>query len=530
VLQINIQEPYFKLFETLHHFLSKYHISYLLPACGHTEYDNPIRPLTGLPLPMRIELKQTSVTSSKYPAMLKLLYALLLCGLTSNAQVLIKNVNVIDVGNQKILEGYDVVALNGKITWVGHGRQFKLPRNTTVIDGTGKYLMPGLNDAHVHFFQSGGLYTRPDAMDLRKYRPYKNEIKWAHDHMEDFLAKYLEAGITSVADVGSTFNFLRQRDSLLNKVSVPLIYMTGPLLTTYVPKEFEGLGNDAPFIKMVSVENTVRAVHDEIKHKSDFIKIWYIVTDTNLERGARANFKLVKAAITAAHKNKLRVAVHATERITAQLAVEAGADYLVHDIENEVVQDNFVNLLKNKHVVLCPTLVVGGNYGKVFAGKYSFSNDELKLDNPEQVKTITDYPLPDTVNGKLMIDRLANGQYLARKRTTDSICAVNLKKFVDAGVTIATGTDAGNIGTQHAGSYFTELEAMQRAGLNMWQLITCSTINGAKAMGKENSWGSITIGKRANMILLTANPVQDLGNWRKLSAVINKGVVINIAP
>lgn len=238
----------------------------------------------------------------------------------------------------------------------------------------------------------------------------------------------------------------------------------------------------------------------------------------------------MKAAITAAHKNKLRVAVHATERITAQLAVEAGADYLVHDIENEVVQENFVNLFKNKHVVLCPTLVVGGNYGKVFAGKYSFSNDELKLDNPEQVKTITDYPLPDTVNGKLMIDRLANGKYLARQKTTDSVCAVNLKKIVDAGVTVATGTDAGNIGTQHAGSYFTELEAMQRAGLNMWQLITCSTINGAKAMGKENSWGSITIGKRANMILLTANPVQDLGNWRKLSAVINKGVVINIAP
>ena len=99
------------------------------------------------------------------------------------------------------------------------------------------------------------------------------------------------------------------------------------------------------------------------------------------------------------------------------------------------------------------------------------------------------------------------------------------RKLIDGGVIIATGTDAGNIGTQHVGSYFTELEAMHQAGLNMWQLITCSTINGAKAMGKEKSWGSIAIGKRANMILLDADPVQDLGNWRKLSAVINKGVV-----
>ena len=462
--------------------------------------------------------------------MLKLLCVLLLCSFASTAQVLIKNVNVVDVENQKILEGYDVVAQQGKITWVGQGRQFKLPGNTVVIDGSGKYLMPGLNDAHVHFFQSGGLYTRPDAMDLRKFKPYKDEIKWTHDHMKDFLAKYLEAGITSVADVGSSFNFLKQRDSFLHKTNSPLIYMTGPLLTTYIPKEFENLGDNAPFIKMKTVGNTIEAVHNEIRHRADFIKIWYIVTDTNLERGARANYSLVKAAITEAHKNKLRVAVHATERITAQLAVEAGADYLVHDVENEVVQDDFVKLLKDKHVVLCPTLIVGGNYEKVFSAKYVFSDDELKLDNPEQVKTIMDYPLPDTVNGKRLIRLLTGEKYVARGKMTDSICAVNLRKFIDGGVTIATGTDAGNIGTQHVGSYFVELEAMRRAGLTMWQLITCSTINGANAMGKSPSWGSISVGKNANMILLNANPVEDLANWRKLASVINKGVVVSNTP
>ena len=74
--------------------------------------------------------------------------------------------------------------------------------------------------------------------------------------------------------------------------------------------------------------------------------------------------------------------------------------------------------------------------------------------------------------------------------------AVNLKKLVDGGVTIATGTDAGNTGTQHASSFFAELEAMQKAGLTPWQLLEASTINGAKAMGEENSWGSIAAGKR----------------------------------
>jgi imidazolonepropionase-like amidohydrolase len=100
-----------------------------------------------------------------------------------------------------------------------------------------------------------------------------------------------------------------------------------------------------------------------------------------------------------------------------------------------------------------------------------------------------------------------------------------LKKLVDAGVIIATGTDAGNVGTQHAGSYYNELQAMADAGLTMWQLLTASTINGAKAIGKDNDWGTISEGKTANMLLLDGNPLQGLENCRKINTVINKGVI-----
>jgi hypothetical protein len=103
--------------------------------------------------------------------------------------------------------------------------------------------------------------------------------------------------------------------------------------------------------------------------------------------------------------------------------------------------------------------------------------------------------------------------------------AVNLKKLADAGVPIATGTDAGNIGTQHASSYFDELVAMQQAGLSMWQLLEASTINGAKAVGQEREWGSISKDKAGNMVLLDANPLLHLDNWKKINRVINKGKV-----
>jgi adenine deaminase len=75
----------------------------------------------------------------------------------ASAQTVVRNVNVIDVENQKILPGYDVVSMNGKITYVGKDKKFKLPGNIKVIEGTGKYLVPGFTDAHVHFFQTGGI-------------------------------------------------------------------------------------------------------------------------------------------------------------------------------------------------------------------------------------------------------------------------------------------------------------------------------------------------------------------------------------
>ncbi|MBL0273954.1 MAG: amidohydrolase family protein [Chitinophagaceae bacterium] len=443
---------------------------------------------------------------------------------TSSAQVLIKNVNVIDVENKKVLAGYNVVALEGKIISIDKDKTYKLPPGTEVIDGSGKYLVPGFTDAHVHFFQSGGLFTRPDVIDLRKYQSYEKELKWVHANMEDFLRRYTSIGITSVIDVGASYNFLQQRDSFVHKTFAPLIRMTGPLLTTYVPGPYKDLDKESPFEMMLTEEGVRQSVRNQLPLHTDFIKIWYIVTDADIEKGARKNLPLVKAVIDEAHKNKLRVAVHATERITAQLAVEAGADFLVHSVDDELISNEFAQLLKKNKTVLCPTLVVMGNYGKVLGDQYQFSTDELTVANPTTIASILDYPLPDTAIAVRYINAMASPQQKAKDQQADSIMQANLKILVDAGVIIATGTDAGNIGTQHASSYFEELKAMKAAGMTIWQLLEASTINGAKAVGQENEWGSIANNKWANMLVLSANPLDNLSNWHKIDWVINKGV------
>lgn len=446
----------------------------------------------------------------------------------SSAQLLIRNTNVVDVENQKILQGYDVLAMNGKIVSVGKALKVKNVDSKNIIDGSGKWLIPGLADAHVHFFQSGGIFTRPDAIDLRKYHPYDEELKWVHNHMEDFLRLYMTAGITSVVDVGSSLHFLQQRDSFQNKFYAPVISMTGPLLTTYVPDAFKNLGNESPFILMTSEEQSREGVRSEFPYKPDFIKIWYIVRPPNFDSSARAGLPFVKAVIDEAHKNNLRVAVHATQRITAQLAVEAGADYLVHSVDDEVVSDDFVKLLKNKNVVLSPTLIVSGNYTKVLGNNYHVTEEELKLTHPVPASSVINYPQPDTAIANQIIRTRTTPARMAARKKADSIMDVNLKKLIDGGVTIATGTDAGNIGTQHVSSFFIELQAMKQAGLTNWQLMQASTINPAKAIGQEKQWGSIAPGKLANMVLLSANPLDDISNWRKIDVVINKGSAVKM--
>ena len=98
--------------------------------------------------------------------------------------------------------------------------------------------------------------------------------------------------------------------------------------------------------------------------------------------------------------------------------------------------------------------------------------------------------------------------------------------MVDAGITIAAGTDAGNTGTQHVSSYLSELKAMQQSGITNWQLLQAATINGAKILSNESKTGSISIGKNADMILLNANPVDNIENVTNIAFVINKGTLI----
>jgi len=432
-------------------------------------------------------------------------------------QTVISNVNLVDVKTGKIIPGQSVIINGEKIEQAGASKKIKQPTGSQMIDGTGKYLMPGMTDAHIHFFQSGGLYTRPDVVDLRSKVPYEKEKAFGLNNAADYMNRYLRLGITTIIDVGGPMANFTIRDSISKTTAAPNILVTGPLFSMVDRDQF---GSDRPIIKISNIEEADALFNKMLPLKPDFIKVWYIA---GANMPAEKNFPLVKYIAEKTHANGLKLAVHSTQLKTAQLAVEAGADILVHSIDDEVIPDEFVKILVQKKVTYIPTLIVLGDYYQVFSGKLANHPQDIAWANAFAYATITD---PEAMPE----DELPPGIKYMRKNgippaaaRSDSFENVNLLKLHKAGVNIATGTDAGNIGTFHASSYLQELEAMQKAGLSIAEIIRASTINPAIGFGKEQQLGSIEKGKQADMLLLLKNPLESLQYLNSIEYIFKAG-------
>ena len=433
--------------------------------------------------------------------------------------VLLVNGNLIDVEKGQVREGISLLIENGIIRKIG--KKLSAPPEATVIDVQGKWLLPGLIDSHIHLFQSGSIYTRPDGVDLTKYRPYETERKWLRNTMSDLLRRYLACGITSVIDVGGPMYQFPYRDRYNQQATSPYIMLTGPLISTYQPPAFSI--DDSPIVKANTPEEAREMVRKQLPSKPDLIKIWFIVRGVGTGEQVLA---VVRAAIDEAHKNGLKVAIHTQELMAAKLGVKYGADYLVHGPEDGLIDDELITLMKQKQVSYCPTLVVFDGTPRFFSDKRKPTYYELTTANPFVTGTLFDFKhLPEPEQKKRYVDYFASTAYQSRKAHADSIRIANLGKVWQAGINVVTGTDAGNPGTFHGTSFIDELHKMQLAGLSNADLLKASTINGARVLGKEKQIGSLIEGKWANVLILPQNPLVDINALTKVETIINRGFV-----
>ncbi|MCB0844937.1 MAG: amidohydrolase family protein, partial [Bacteroidetes bacterium] len=446
-----------------------------------------------------------------------LLFFLASLALGQEKTTIFSGVNIIDAESGTIKNNQHVVIQKGMIQAI-ESKIGKKYSDAEIIPVEGKWMIPGLIDAHVHFFQSGGLYTRPDVIDLRKLVPYEEEQQRVWEQKEDFMKRYLSVGITDVCDVGGPMTNYQVRDFADSTDVSPHVYITGPLISSYQPEEFQI--DDSPIIKVNSPEEARQLVRKQVPLRPDFIKIWFIVL-----RGQKPqmHMPIIEATIDESQKHGIPVAVHATQLETARLAVKAGAKILVHSVDDKEVDQEFIDLLKEKEVSYIPTMVVSDNYEKVLSQNLDFSLSEQEVANPFILGSLMDLQHIDPAYIPRWVKSLMETPYSPLSKI--SVMQKNLQKIADAGVNIVTGTDAGNIGTLHASSYQTEILAMQKAGLSNRQILQASTINGAKMLGRIKQTGSIEVGKMADFVIIQNNPLENIGSIFNIDKVIKGGVI-----
>ena len=408
-----------------------------------------------------------------------------------------------------------ILIQGNRITRVGLLEEMEVPKGAEVIRAAGKWIIPGLIDAHIHFFQSGGLYTRPDVIDLRKRVSYEKEMAAIDAGLPDTFARYLRCGITSVADMGGPFWNFEVRDRARATPAAPRVAVTGPLVSTYQPEALTT--EDPPILKVHTPEEARALVRRQVEKKPDYIKIWYIV-----RKGEKAedHLPIIRAVVDESRKNGLPVIVHATELETARRAVEAGCDVLVHSVFDKKVDDAFLDLLKKRNVLYIPTLMVMESYQEVLSQQIRLTPYEHAYANPFILKTLfelREIPLasiPERRRGKLQNPTPVE---------EPTVALANLKRVQEAGIPVAMGTDAGNIGTPHAACIFREFELMRKAGLSPLEILVASTVGGARMMGMEKELGRIGPGMLADLVVLNADPLKDIQNTGQIHMVIKDG-------
>jgi hypothetical protein len=271
-------------------------------------------------------------------------------------------------------------------------------------------------------------------------------------------------------------------------------------------------GSD-PSVRPANTEAEARAeVRRQVALRTDFIKIW-------VWRGAAT--AVGRAIIDEAHAHGLKVAVHATELEGARSAVEAGIDILVHSVEDKEIPDDLLALMKKRKVTLIPTLSVTRGYAQMRSRRFAWDPWEYELADPYVMGTFFDplhLDLPLTEAQRKLIQE-------GKPWSPNPVTLRNLRRLLDAGVNVAAGTDAGNPGTFHGPALFTEFKVMLQAGLKPAEILASATLAAARTLGKEKEFGSIEAGKRADLVVLDADPLADILNVRRIHRVVKGGTV-----
>ena len=386
--------------------------------------------------------------------------------------LVIRNVRLIDGSGADPVAQVSVEVTGGVISWIGE--ETARPRRAVHqqdVSGQGLTLIPGMIDCHEHFTGDGGM----DSMD-----------RLLGDTREEFTLKAvgnahraLMSGVTSARDVGARYgiNINIAQQAAAGTITGPRIIASGEWF------QFAGTWPPGLTRSTETPEELLLGIQEMIEKGAGLIKVGATGFRPNGEQFASMSPEALEVAVRTSHEVGLKIAAHCHGFEGTRQAVEAGIDSIEH---GTFVDEPTVQLMAEKGTYLVPTMST--------------------WDTRQRLTTQMGWSREQMAD---ILDRKDNG-------------IASFRRALQAGVKIATGTDAGGSAARH-GFIAREIELMVDNGMTPKDALEASTRVAADLLGIQDQAGTIEVGKQADMVLIDGDPHSDPGALRNLWAVFQGG-------
>jgi imidazolonepropionase-like amidohydrolase len=431
----------------------------------------------------------------------------------ANAQqkpVILHNASLVDGTGSPARPHVDILIQKGYIKHVGPAFTIA-PKGVDVVNCTGKTVIPGLISAHSHL---GILLNNADP----------SPTAYTAENVTAALNQFERYGVTTIVSLGLNRDLVYElRDQQRNgKIGGATLLTAGRGI---------GVSNGQPGLNVApdqidrpgNPEAARKVVDDMAGHHADLVKIW---VDSAHGRLPPMSPDVYTAIIEQAHKHHLKVAAHVYTDKDAASLVNANVDIIAHSIRDEPVGPAFTQAMLQHNTWYIPTLALDEAF-------YLYASDPQIMQSSffQQAagpQLLARFQASDYASKTLAADQTEQAQ------KDHAVAMKNLKTIYDAGVSVAFGTDSGAVPGRIPGfSEHRELEDLVAAGLTPLQAITVATGQTGRLVHTLNpklNVGLIQSDYSADLIILSADPLMDIRNTRRIAAVYHHGALVPNTP